>query len=1200
MAIFQVTNTISTLEKLPLKNGYIYYIANLDNLSDIMSHGISAISTDPKRSHAEPIYGKAISEYVSLYFNPRNATLYSAQKSYRSKVIILQIHKTALLADGVIFTNASATAARYECANELSDLLNTQFISWSEVMSKGWNHADRSIKQSKRDKMMAEALVPTHLPIDMIAGIICQDSSIAKSIASDYNITAVADMEYFFPIKLYAPQSKDELKGLIYDEDIYLGDIDTSAITDMSELFAWSRREDFSGIENWDVSSVTDMGGMFRNCTNFNQPLDSWDVSSVTNMSGMFINCYNFNQPLNSWDVSSVTDMSEMFSSCENFNQPLNSWDVSSVTDMSEMFINCYNFNQPLNNWDVSSVIYMSWMFDGCKNFNQPLDSWRDKPSQKLIDELPLICFIERKIVNNKTRYYPKTKDELISLVVAESLNLGDIDTSAITDMSWLFYESWRKDFSGIENWDVSSVTDMGGMFAYCENFNQPLNNWGVSNVTDVSEMFSGCTNFNQPLDNWRDKLSQELINELPVICFIERKIVNNKTRYYPKTKDELRILVRAESLNLGDIDTSAITDMNELFYESERKDFSGIESWDVSNVTNMSKMFKGCYNFNQPLNSWDVSNVTDTSWMFAGCTNFNQPLDNWDVFNVTDMRGMFDGCENFNQPLDNWDVFNVTDTSWMFAGCTNFNQPLNSWDISSVIYMREMFEYCTNFNQPLDSWKDKLSKKLIDELPLIYFAERKIVNNKTRYYPKTKDELISLVVAESLNLGDIDTSAITDMSWLFYESWRKDFSGIENWDVSSVTDMSGMFRGCENFNQSLDNWDVSSVTNMSMMFRGCTNFNQPLDNWDVSSVANMSDMFADCENFNQPLNNWDVSSVTNMSAMFYECYNFNQPLNNWDVSSVTNMSYMFYDCENFNQPLDNWDVSSVVNMSEMFDGCINFNQPLDSWRDKLSQELIDQLPLIYFVERKIVNNKTRYYPKTKDELRSLVRAESLNLGDIDTSAITDMSELFYKIERRDFSGIESWDVSSVTDMGGMFAGVENFNQPLNNWDVSSVTDMRGMFYGCYDFNQPLNNWNVSSVTNMCAMFAGCYDFNQPLNNWNVSSVTNMCAMFAGCYDFNQPLNNWNVSSVTDMGAMLTGCYNFNQPLNNWNVSSVTDMYEMFYNCENFNQPLDNWNVSSVTDMSLMFDGCKINDENKPKFTNMYDLMEKDDDEIPF
>ncbi|WP_096025766.1 DarT ssDNA thymidine ADP-ribosyltransferase family protein [Campylobacter lanienae] len=758
MAIFQVTNTISTLEKLPLKNGYIYYITNLDNLSDIMSHGISAISTDPKRSHVEPIYGKAISEYVSLYFNPCNATLYSAQKSYRSKVIILQIHKTALLADGVIFTNASATAARYECANELSDLLNTQFISWSEVMSKDWNHADRSIKQSKIDKMMAEALVPTHLSIDMIAGIICQDSSIAKSIASDYNITAVADMEYFFPIKLYTPQSKDELKNLIYNKDIYLGDIDTSAITDMSELFYESGRKDFSGIESWDVSSVTDMSWMFTFCYNFNQPLDNWDVSSVIYMSEMFAGCTNFNQSLDNWDVGSVTDMSGMFRDCENFNQPLDSWDVSSVTDMSGMFINCYNFNQPLNNWDVSNVTDMSVMFSSCENFNQPLNSW---------------------------------------------------DVGSVTDMGGMFGGCTNFN-QPLDSWNVSSVTDMGEMFTLCENFNQPLNNWDVGSVTDMGGMFRDCDNFNQPLDNWRDKLSQKLIDQLPLICFVERKIVNNKTRYYPKTKDELRSLVRVESLNLGDIDTSAITDMSGLFYRSGRKDFSGIESWDVSSVTDMSMMFFGYDNFNQPLNNWDVSSVIYMSGMFRDCKNFNQPL--------------------------------------------------NNWNVSSVIYMREMFRNCYNFNQPLDSWRDKLSQKLIDQLPLRCFVERKIVNNKTRYYPKTRDELESLVRVESLNLGDIDTSAITDMSWLFCRSGRKDFSGIESWDVSSVTDMNRMFVGCKNFNQPLGNWDVSSVTDMSLMFTDCENFNQPLNSWDVSSVTDMSYMFDDCK-----INDENKPKFTNM-----------------------------------------------------------------------------------------------------------------------------------------------------------------------------------------------------------------------------------------------------------------------------------------------------------------------------------------------
>jgi surface protein len=45
--------------------------------------------------------------------------------------------------------------------------------------------------------------------------------------------------------------------------------------------------------------------------------------------------------------------------------------------------------------------------------------------------------------------------------------------------------------------------------------------------------------------------------------------------------------------------------------------------------------------------------------------------------------------------------------------------------------------------------------------------------------------------------------------------------------DVSSISDMSSLFRNVSLFNQSVDSWDVSSVTNMSYMFSGADNFNQ-------------------------------------------------------------------------------------------------------------------------------------------------------------------------------------------------------------------------------------------------------------------------------------------------------------------------------------------------------------------------------------
>jgi surface protein len=54
---------------------------------------------------------------------------------------------------------------------------------------------------------------------------------------------------------------------------------------------------------------------------------------------------------------------------------------------------------------------------------------------------------------------------------------------------------------------------------------------------------------------------------------------------------------------------------------------------------------------------------------------NFNQALDSWDISNVTDMSGMFKDAENFNQPLDSWDTSNVKDMREMFKGAIQFKQ---------------------------------------------------------------------------------------------------------------------------------------------------------------------------------------------------------------------------------------------------------------------------------------------------------------------------------------------------------------------------------------------------------------------------------------------------------------------------------------------------------------------------------------------
>ena len=190
------------------------------------------------------------------------------------------------------------------------------------------------------------------------------------------------------------------------------------------------------------------------------------------------------------------------------------------------------------------------------------------------------------------------------------------------------------------------------------------------------------------------------------------------------------------------------------------------------------------------------------------------------------------------------------------------------------------------------------------------------------KYQPKTKEELKALCKDECIYLGDIDTSLITDMSYLFVNSARKDFRGIETWDTSKVTNMSGMFQGAESFNQPIGNWNVSNVTDMSHMFESAHSFNQDIGNWDASRVANMSYMLSCAGSFNQDIGNWDVSHVTNMQGMFADAFSFNQDIGSWDVSKVIDMRSMFAGAEDFNKDISHWKLSPMVDKTEMFEDC--------------------------------------------------------------------------------------------------------------------------------------------------------------------------------------------------------------------------------------------------------------------------------------
>jgi surface protein len=191
-------------------------------------------------------------------------------------------------------------------------------------------------------------------------------------------------------------------------------------------------------------------------------------------------------------------------------------------------------------------------------------------------------------------------------------------------------------------------------------------------------------------------------------------------------------------------------------------------------------------------------------------------------------------------------------------------------------------------------------------------------------------------------------------------------------------------------------------------------------------------------------------------------------------------------------------------------------------------------------------------------------------LNSWNVSSVTNMRSMFSFCSVFN-QNLNSWNVSNVTDMGDMFSYCAAFNGNITSWNTGNVTNMNQMFVSDGAFNQNIGSWNVSNVTNTDRMFQSATSFNQPLNSWNVGKVTSMSGMFAAINDFNQNIGSWNVSNVTNMSNMFNGSGAFNQSLNSWNVSKVTDMSSMFKDAYAFNQPLNSWNVSNVTSMADMF-----------------------------
>jgi hypothetical protein len=108
-----------------------------------------------------------------------------------------------------------------------------------------------------------------------------------------------------------------------------------------------------------------------------------------------------------------------------------------------------------------------------------------------------------------------------------------------------------------------------------------------------------------------------------------------------------------------------------------------------------------------------------------------------------------------------------------------------------------------------------------------------------------------------------------------------------------------GYFSECANLDLSLvsDVLDLTGITNLNTMFLFCTsltNINR-IGEWDTSAITNMNGMFQGCDQINFNIGTWDVGSVTDFSDFMadatptFSTTNLDAIYNGWSYSGVVN-----------------------------------------------------------------------------------------------------------------------------------------------------------------------------------------------------------------------------------------------------------------------------------------------------------------------
>ena len=628
----------------------------------------------------------------------------------------------------------------------------------------------------------------------------------------------------------------------------------------------------------------------------------------------------------------------------------------------------------------------------------------------------------------------------------------GGFSGSNLTNMSYMFHGCTGLSSVSLPNsFSASNVENMSYMFSGCtglSSFSLP-SSFSGTNVSNMSYMFNGCTSISSVTFSY---------------SFTGQSVTN--VSYMFNNCNSL------SNVDFRDFDAKAVTNMSGLFLNCNNLGSIDLTTFNTANVTNMEQMFYNCSSLTTIYVGFDfvTTKVTSSNNMFYNCSNLKGDMEtSFSSSHINSSYAKIDGGTSSPGYLSIYYYWYLA--AHYTAGDTlHISSVANSAYESTLSLNKGTF---TSFNsetgQGWNSSKSNIRYIVID-------TDKPIEprNKKFDYWFAGLNNLRSIT-----NLNHIDISKVTTMQYLFNGCSSLTSLDLSSFNTANVTNMYKAFSGLTSLDTiNLSSFNTSNVTNMVEMFRGCTSLTiLNLVSFNTANLTSSAFMFSNCSSLTTIFvsNDFVTTSITASTNMFQACNSLVGELNTSFVDKhVTDASYAHID-EGASNPgyfskaplywylvgtntlhLSGTEISAYTSASTKgtwthFDN--STDQGWDAYKSSLTTVVIDDS----IVPR---SNDMSFIFSGLSNLTTIT-----NINNIDTSAVTNMRNLFSDCSSLTSIDISSFNTANVATMSYMFSNCDNLTTiNLGTFDTTALVSADSMFDSCTELTTINVSSNVRSI----------------------------------------------------------------------------------------------------------------------------------------